>query len=66
MSNSITYPIGFYKQVKLNEKDQDSVYEILEKVTGEKRDELNEEIKNYKVEGDSSQKYININLKNLL
>lgn len=42
-----TYPIGFYKEVKLNDEEIDKIYNILEDITGISKNELVKKFKNY-------------------
>lgn len=49
-NNYITYPIGFYKNVRLNEEQQSRVAEILTEITGLSPDAL------WKIDSDAQQK----------
>ncbi|MEG0842959.1 MAG: ABC transporter permease [Romboutsia sp.] len=42
-----TYPIGFYKEVKLNDDEIAKIYKILENITGISENELVNKFKNY-------------------
>jgi ABC-type transport system involved in multi-copper enzyme maturation permease subunit len=47
-SNSYTtYPLGFYKEVKINDDEISKVYKILEDITGIKEDQLIKKFKSY-------------------
>ncbi|NLL00536.1 MAG: ABC transporter permease [Clostridiales bacterium] len=43
----VTYPIGFYKQVILSENEQEEIYELLEDVVEQSKDDLTEAVKKY-------------------
>lgn len=45
--NYTTYPVGFYKKVRLNEKDQAEVERIIEKVSGREWKDIKEEIERF-------------------
>lgn len=42
--NYVTYPIGFYKQIKVNEKEKERISEIIKAATGFTGEKINEEI----------------------
>ncbi|GAA3646165.1 hypothetical protein [Asaccharospora irregularis] len=47
-SNSFpTYPIGFYKEVKLSDEDMSKIYKIFESLTGLNKEQLIKQIKDY-------------------
>lgn len=49
-----TYPIGFYKEVKLNDEEMSKAYEILKDITGINKEQLIKEIENYNNTGDNT------------
>lgn len=46
-NNYSTYPVGFYKTVKLNEVEQKKMDEILTEITGIRQDEIKTSVNNY-------------------
>lgn len=42
-----TYPLGFYKEVKLNDSEISKIYEILKNITGINKDQLVKKFENY-------------------
>lgn len=49
-----TYPIGFYKEVRLDKDEENKIYGILEKITETNIDELKNKIKNYSIKEDGT------------
>ena len=49
-----TYPIMFYKEVKLNDEEMSKVYEILKDITGINKEQLIKKIENYNNTGNNT------------
>ena len=61
LNSYTTYPIGFYKEVKLNEKEISNVYEIFEDITGINKEKLIDAIEKYnKTQDDSAVDFIKV------